>query len=397
MGSPSAHAFLSPSGAPQWTRCQLAPRIQSEFPNESGEAAAWGTMVHDISAFCLTTPGLPSAFMHRKILVDGFNFTVDKEVIDNVTSYINFVHGMLLAGGILHVEVKVPIWHITGEHNAMGTSDVVIIDDDELIVIDLKTGKRVEVFAEFNDQLLLYAIGAIAKFYGGDNVPKTVRMVIAQTGMNKISEWVIPFSELLGHAERIQAAAKICMDMSQTPPGNPGEKQCKYCRAKAICPALEEIVRADFEDVSDPKKMSADRLSYLYGKLPLHKLWSDSIAAEATRIMLAGGSLPGFKVVQGKQGNRAWGDDDSVIAALKSMDGITDAEIFDVKLKSPTAIAESDLVTRFPDQWHVVHKLITRTNGKPVVASESDKRPAIVVGDASASFGNVSSDVSDLI
>jgi hypothetical protein len=113
--------------------------------------------------------------------------------------------------------------------------------------------------------------------------------------------------------------------------------------------------------------------------------------------MLAGQSLPGLKLVTGREGNRTWKDENSVIANLKSMPGITDAEIFDVKLKTPTAIAESDLVKRFPDQWHVVHKLITRNPGKPTVVSESDKRPAITVGDKSDSFVDVSADVSDLI
>jgi hypothetical protein len=160
---------------------------------------------------------------------------------------------------------------------------------------------------------------------------------------------------------------------------------------------MEDLVRSDFADVSEPEKASEDRLSNLYSKLPLYEMWCTSIAAEVNRIMLSGKSLPNLKVVTGKQGNRAWSDVKAVEAKLKSLPDVTDAEIFDTKLKSPTAIADSDLVTRFPDEWHEIHKLITRSPGKLVVTHESDKRVAVVIGNAADSFVNVSSDVSDLI
>jgi CRISPR/Cas system-associated exonuclease Cas4 (RecB family) len=208
---------------------------------------------------------MPAAFLGQEKSVDGFTFKVDEEMIADVEMYLNFLSGMMLAGGKLHSEVKVPIGHITGESGATGTSDAIIIDGDEMIVIDLKTGRRVEVEAENNDQLLLYAAGAIAKFYGGGNHPRRIRMVICQTGMKKVSEWLITYEELLSHAERIKAAAAICM-AEETPPGNPGDKQCKYCRAKSVCTALEATVRADFENVTKPADMDGYRLAKLFNK-----------------------------------------------------------------------------------------------------------------------------------
>jgi hypothetical protein len=48
-------------------------------------------------------------------------------------------------------ELEVPIGQLTGEHGATGTADAVILpgrDGAELVVIDLKTGRGVEVSAE---------------------------------------------------------------------------------------------------------------------------------------------------------------------------------------------------------------------------------------------------------
>ncbi|WP_446923914.1 DUF2800 domain-containing protein, partial [Klebsiella pneumoniae] len=67
-----------------------------------------------------------------------------------------------------------------------GTSDVVVLSDKTIEIIDLKYGKGVPVDAYLNPQLMLYALGAVDKY---DIIYEfeTVRMTIIQPRLDNIS------------------------------------------------------------------------------------------------------------------------------------------------------------------------------------------------------------------
>jgi RecB family exonuclease len=55
---------------------------------------------------------------------------------------------------------------MTGEKDAIGTADAIVVRGDELIVIDLKTGRnKVEAFC--NKQLTIYALAALKALADG--------------------------------------------------------------------------------------------------------------------------------------------------------------------------------------------------------------------------------------
>ncbi|EMV0175196.1 DUF2800 domain-containing protein, partial [Acinetobacter baumannii] len=93
--------------------------------------------------------------------------------------------------------------------------------------------------------------------------------------------------------------------------------------------------------------------------------------------MHAGEAIPGFKMVQGKKGNRTWTDAEEAEKLLKSMRLKTE-QMYDLKLISPTkaeALKKDEAIG--PRQWTKIEALITQADGKPTVAPESDKRPAL--------------------
>lgn len=71
-----------------------------------------------------------------------------------------------------------------------GTSDVVVLSDKTIEIIDLKYGKGVPVDAYLNPQLMLYALGAVDKY---DIIYEfeTVRMTIIQPRLDNISTFEI--------------------------------------------------------------------------------------------------------------------------------------------------------------------------------------------------------------
>lgn len=80
-----------------------------------------------------------------------------------------------------------------------GSVDCQLVGRDTLIVIDLKYGEGVKVYAERNTQMMLYALGAIK----GKPSIKTIRLVIAQVRLNHFDVWEISANDLLQWADKV--------------------------------------------------------------------------------------------------------------------------------------------------------------------------------------------------
>ena len=94
--------------------------------------------------------------------------------------------------GTLLVEQKVPVGHVTGEEGATGTGDGIIIVSDfsELQAHDLKYGMGVEVDADDNTQMKLYALGTFT------SVPGYGRGGIAAMAIGNACGSALPMSSL---------------------------------------------------------------------------------------------------------------------------------------------------------------------------------------------------------
>ena len=77
-----------------------------------------------------------------------------------------------------------------------GTSDVIIISDGLMDVVDLKYGKGVPVSAEGNPQMKLYALGCYLALSWAYDI-STIRMNIFQPRLDSISTATITRAELL--------------------------------------------------------------------------------------------------------------------------------------------------------------------------------------------------------
>jgi hypothetical protein len=365
--------------------CSGSVALEAPFPDTSSEFAAEGTLAHEIAAKCLDNDVNPAALIGQRFPVDGFEFTVDQSMADYVNDYMKLVREYA-QGGELLVEKRVGIGHLTGEEGAGGTSDAIIIKGTEIIVIDLKYGMGVKVDADNNPQLMMYALGALNEYeIIGDF--DTVTMVIHQPRLNHVSEYSIPVSELLTFADAVvHAAEKV---RSENPTFNPGEKQCKFCKAKATCPALRadmaEVVggAADISDFADliPHEVSSETsdnyLPIAMSKVDMIEQWCKAVRAETERRLLAGQPVTGYKLVQGRAGNRDWKDAKAVEDMMKKTFRMRDDQVYDFKLISPTKAEKT--FKENPKRWANLQEQIVRGEGKPSVAPTTDKRPAMDV------------------
>jgi hypothetical protein len=385
-----AHAQLSPSSAERWMTCPGSVALSKGAPDDSSKFADHGTDAHELAALCLETDTDAAAYAGR-IMAKGNS--VDGEMVSAVQDYVDYVRGVVAAtSGTLMVEQRLPISGITGEADAHGTSDTVILAGDELSVVDLKYGRGVPVSAEDNPQLQIYALAAYNEFSLAQDF-KTVRMVIHQPRLNAVSEWVQTVEELQAFGEAVaEAAAATHLPNA---PLVPSDKGCKFCRVKATCPALRELAMADFESLI-PATADADALSEVMSKADLMETFIKAVRAEVERRLFAGQPVPGYKIVQGKRGNRAWTNKNEAEALLKSM-RLKVEDMYELSLISPTSadkLAKAGAIG--PKQWNRVMALIAQSEGKPSVAPESDKRPALVLSASADDFSDVSLPPTDL-
>jgi hypothetical protein len=282
------------------------------------------------------------------------------------------------------VEQRLPIGNLTGEKDAHGTADAVVIVGDELCIVDLKYGMGEPVQADNNPQLQIYALAALRQYELAYDF-KTVRMVIHQPRLGAVSEWVQTIEEL--EAFGLQVAEAAAATAKSDAPLAPSAKGCRWCKAKATCPALRAEVEELFEVV--PEAAPEDTLATAMSKVDLVETWCKAVRAETERRLLAGEPVDGFKLVQGRRGARAWGDKAEAEALLKKLRLKVD-EMYDLSLISPTKAEKlHEAGTIGPRQWSKVVELVTQSDGKPSVAPVSDKRPALVTS-AVSDFDDVS-------
>ncbi|EXI92408.1 MAG: PD-(D/E)XK nuclease superfamily protein [Candidatus Accumulibacter sp. BA-94] len=246
------HALMSPSSAERWMCCPGSVPLTQNLPDESSPFAAEGSCAHEVAARCLEENQSASIFIGRRF----HDIVVTAEMAEHVDAYTQAVRDYRQhPSDELLIEVALPIEVITGEADARGTADAVVLSfgKQEVSVIDLKYGRGVRVQAEQNLQLIIYALAVLA-LYGVIADWQTVRLVIVQPRAGGVSEWVIAVGELEAYANQLRLAAeRVRQALSDGPTHflNPGEKACRWCRAKAICPALSAQVLKDVESIPE--------------------------------------------------------------------------------------------------------------------------------------------------
>lgn len=404
----TAHAKYSPSSSEQWIGCPGSLTLAGVTEDRGSVYAEEGTAAHDLAATALEEGKDVSEYKGNIIKVGKNDYEVTDEMVKHVQTYVDYVLDNL-GDGTLMIEQQVSLAKVLDLPDQFGTADAVILRDNEIHVVDLKYGRGVEVHADNNKQLMLYALGALDKYKALGDFDR-IRVTAHQPRLYNVSEWDCSIEDLQEFGREAKNAVKIseqCVtgELNYEEYLNPGDKTCRWCPAKHKCPALAaqvtNLIADDFVDIQNEDKMreklkngvdlaegaEPSFLSNAMKNLDIVELWVKSIKDQVYKELVDGGEVDGFKLVRGREGNRRWVDVAEVEDALKGMKLKRD-QMYKTEVISPTA-AEDLLKRENPVRWAKLQEYITRSEGKLSVAKESSSKPAVLPGDLEDTFGKL--------
>lgn len=330
------HALLSPSSSSRWLNCTPSARLAENAENKSSVYAEEGTLFHEICEYCLAqwNAGVwePDPFGEElpELKDDHLMHPLFKqEMFKHARNYCDFVmnenYNLEKSDGAckLLLEEKVDISEYAPE--CFGSVDCQLVGRDTLIVIDLKYGEGVKVYAERNTQMMLYALGALK----GRPSIKTIRLVIAQVRLNHFDVWEISANDLL------QWADKVLKPTAKKAFAGKGEQKmgdwCGFCPVKAQCRKQYEAVVNDFDRYEYPELLTEDEICDLIEKIDKYKGWLESVNKFVYDEALRGHKWKGYKLVAGRS-SRVITDEEAIRQDLLTKRYLED-EIFNIKLK----------------------------------------------------------------
>ena len=169
------HALLSASSSHRWLACPPSARLCENYEDTGSEYAQQGTDAHSLCEHKLKL----ALGMDTKDPIGILSF-YDEEMEECACGYAEYVLSLVeeakqnCKDPVVLIEQRLDFSRFVKD--GFGTGDCVIIADGILYIIDYKHGKGVEVSAEGNPQMMLYALGALELFDGIYDID-TVRMV----------------------------------------------------------------------------------------------------------------------------------------------------------------------------------------------------------------------------
>ena len=416
----STHAVLSPSKAPRYAKCPGSVREEAKYPEDrSGPAAIDGTHTHTLVEHCVNSLSDPTKMVGVKMSDHDGEFTVDQARAERAKMAIDYVLSRIAEEGFtaeVKSESRVSQEFLVGRSDMSGTVDIQIHGTDLLEIIDYKDGMN-PVAVEGNEQLELYALGAISEFKTTRNVFdrfKRVRMTVIQPklvmrGMKPITSVEMSIDEVFDLGFKYHKIGKAVDDPEA--PLVPGESQCKYCKAKGNCNALSNQVMDNLGvtmsalDVAqqsadkDPNAMSDEQIREIIEAAPLIRQLLESVEKEALERLKSGKQVDGLKLVYGR-GTRSWSMGESEMAERLRKMGIPKDQVYTQKLVSPAQASKLVWENRKGEKKQLTERqikilekdYIVKAQGKLTVAQESDSRDAVVM-DAAPMFEAVETKV----
>lgn len=236
-----------------------------------------------------------------------------------------------------------------------GTADTVFIARNirtnrvDIHVIDYKFGKGVAVSPYKNYQLMLYYLGVIhdpeiKEAINGDKT--SVHLHIVQPFIRN-NIWVVSDEEIadIENLKFYQDVVTLCHSLNAK--RYPSKEACRFCKAKAICPALAAVLPDPNNDLFN---MEDAEIAAIYDKKELISMYMTALE-DYIMDRLTNGTFDGYKLVD-KISNRKWNDRASV-----ELSNILGDKAFETTTKLITISKAEQILGR---NSQIINKLTTK-------------------------------------
>lgn len=330
------HAILSPSSAKRWINCTPSALLAEAAGSKSSVYAEEGTLAHEIAEYALTQylegvydPIIDEALPIKDEHLQNPLFSID--MANYIRDYCDYVIGegyeMQKQDGAcqMFLERKVDITDYAPD--SFGSVDVTLVSDKTIRIIDLKYGAGVKVTADHNEQMMMYALGALKDLGASKDISNT-RMTIAQVRLDHYDTFEMSKGELLDWAEKVlKPSAKAAIQ-------GKGKQVigswCGFCPVKAQCRAQRDAILADFDEKPEPLLLSDEEIIDLIGKIDTYKSWIESVNKYVYDRAIQGHKWNGYKLVAGRS-SRVITDEAKVRQEL--LNEFLEDEVLNIKLK----------------------------------------------------------------
>lgn len=363
---PLAHSTLSASSSDRWLACPPSARLNALAKGTGSDYAREGSCAHELCEYKVR------ALLGEDVKnpIENLDF-YDSEMEESAEEYAQFISEILAeakqkcADPITLVEQRLDFSKYVPE--GFGTGDCVIVADDVLHIVDFKYGQGVEVSAENNSQMKLYALGALELFNSLYDIKK-ISMSIFQPRLNNISKFEIDKASLLDWAEN---TLKPIAELAAKGEGEfKAGEHCRFCKIKANCRKRAEynleLAKYDF---AVPDTLEPTEISAILTKADELSAWVNDVKEYALQQALSGVKYDGFKVVEGRSVRKY--KDETAVAETVEKAGF---DPFEKSVLGITAMTKLLGKSKFEE---LLGGFVVKPKGKPTLAPNSDKRAAI--------------------
>ena len=399
------HSRIGASTCERWWNCPGSVRAVTQCPpQKSSIYADEGTVAHLLGEWSLRTGRDAAEFVGRKatqiVTKEGewifvFNedlhvykgaqvtlnvIEVTDEMAEAVQMYLDTVRFDMDTYDLKIEDIKIEHrFHLTHiDKDAYGTNDCNLpVFLDKVIVYDYKHGQGVAVDAEENKQLMYYALGA-AELGDYDSIEVVIVQPRAVHRDGPIRRWTLSKSELMDFGQELKVKINDTRDVKAPLNAGPWCKK-SFCPAMASCPAIRGQVGTEATLVFDkplvalpkPEELSPEMLKRILDGMPMAEAWLTAVWAYAEQKANNGEKILGYKLVQGREGNRKWVDEEKVNQIIcKNFPFDASEGLYEKKILSPAKMEKA--VPK--DKKELFEPLTMRSPGKIIMVPESDPR-----------------------
>ena len=376
MANDEHSKLFSPSASARLLTCPGSAKASEGIPDQESLFAAEGHDAHALAEISLCERlGLQT---NEKI--EDLTF-YNREMEDYISDYVSYVLEKVASikndcpDATVLIEQKVAA--VRYDESLFGSTDVAIIADKVLTIIDLKYGRGVLVNAKENTQEMCYGLCAMETFGNLYDI-EDINLCIFQPRLSNVSEWSLTVKGLYKWADEIlkPGIEKIRAGSEEFHPS----RHCVFCKAKPLCKALRdqnlELAKHEFRPAF---LMDDSEIEEVLDKADDFVNWINSVKEFALEDAMKGKKYDHYKLVEGRS-NRKYIDETKVINVVKE----AGYSPYEEKLLSVTGMQSRLGKARFEE---LLGNLVVKPRGKLTLVSRDDKRPE--VNPASVDFMNL--------